>query len=132
MGSDEHFTRLATPVEFLAEVRDAGLTKVVVVGRHTPNQHLRNDTIYQSVLADPMFLGVGSVNPIVQGGQAALDEAERAIRTLGLKSIDVGPGFWLPTAPQERSGLLSFVRTAGKSGRVGSFYKWADHTAPAG
>lgn len=54
-GSDEHFTPLATPVEFLAEVRDAGLTKVVVVGRHTPNQHLRNDTIYQSVLADPVF-----------------------------------------------------------------------------
>jgi predicted TIM-barrel fold metal-dependent hydrolase len=72
------------------------LTKAVVVGRHTPNQHLPNDTIHQIVSADPVFVGVGSVDPIVQGRQAALDETERAIRNLGLKGIDVEPGFGSP------------------------------------
>lgn len=103
-GSDEHFTRSATPEGFLAEVRAAGLTRAVVVGRHTPGQHLPNDQIQQIVAADPVFLGVGAVDPIVQGPRAAVEEAERAIRSLGLRGIDVEPGFGSPPRhPDDRA-----------------------------
>lgn len=95
-GDVEHFTRSATPEGFLAEVEDAGLTKAVVVGRHTPGQHLPNDTIYAITGASPLLEGIGSVDIISQGRQTALDEAERAILRLGLKGIDVEPGFGNP------------------------------------
>lgn len=95
-GDVEHFTRSATPEGFLAEVQDAGLTRAVVVGRHTPGQHLPNDTIHQITSASPLLEGIGSVDIASQGRQTALDEAERAIKTLGLKGIDVEPGFGDP------------------------------------
>lgn len=99
-GDDAHFTRSRTPEGFLAEVRDAGrthgLAHAVVVGRHTPGQHLPNDTIHQIVRGQPELIGIGAVDPLVQGEQAALAEAERAVRELGLKGIDIEPGFGEP------------------------------------
>lgn len=95
-GSDTHFTRSATPEGFLSEVRDAGLAKAVVVGRHTPTQHLPNDTIHEIVSASPLLEGVGAVDPVLQGERTALEEAERAITVLGLKGIDLEPGFGAP------------------------------------
>lgn len=95
-GDPEHFARSATPEGFLAEVAGAGLTKAVVVGRHTPAQHLPNDVIHGIVGASPLLEGIGSVDIASQGRQTALDEAERAILTLGLKGIDVEPGFGAP------------------------------------
>lgn len=95
-GDVEHFRASATPEGFLATVRQAGLSHAVVVGRHTPGQHLPNDTIHEIVSADPVFLGIGAVDPLVQGTEAALLEAERAIDILGLRGIDVEPGFGNP------------------------------------
>lgn len=95
-GDVEHFTRSATPQGFLDEVRDAGLTKAVVVGRHTPSQHLPNDTIHGIVSASPLLEGVGSVDPEQLGPRATLAEVERAISTLGLRGIDIEPGFGSP------------------------------------
>lgn len=94
-GDPEHFTRSATPEGFLDEIHDAGLTRAVVVGRHTPGQHLPNDLIHQIVSGSPLLEGIGSVDPALQGS-AALAEAERAIKTLGLRGIDVEPGFGAP------------------------------------
>lgn len=95
-GDLEHFTRSATHEGFLAEVRDAGLTKAVVVGRHTPGQHLPNDVIHSIVSGSDLLEGIGSVDPVALGRDATLYEAERAIRTLGLRGIDVEPGFGAP------------------------------------
>ncbi len=101
-GSDEHFTRSATPEGFLAEVQDAGLTRAVVVGRHTPSQHLPNDTIHGIVSASPLLEGIGSVDPTLQGPRETLEEAERAIRSLGLRGIDIEPGWADPArAPDD-------------------------------
>ena len=93
---DEHFTPSLTREGFLQEVHAAGLRHAVVVGRHTPGQHLPNDRIQQIVADDPVLLGVGAVDPIVQGVQPALDELERAVNSLGLIGIDVEPGFGQP------------------------------------
>lgn len=95
-GDVEHFTASSTPEGFLAEVAGAGLSRAVVVGRHTPTQHLPNDTIHAIVSTSPLLEGIGSVDPALMGRQTALDEAERAILTLGLKGIDLEPGFGTP------------------------------------
>lgn len=95
-GDDAHFTRSLTPEGFLAEIRDAGLSRAVVVGRHTPSQHLPNDRIHEIVGGHPELIGIGSVDPALQGERAAIEEIERAVGTLGLKGIDIEPGFGAP------------------------------------
>lgn len=96
-GPDDHFARSATGQGFLDEIRDAGLTRAVVVGRHTPAQQLPNDDIAAIVALDPGRLaGIGAVDPVLQGKDAAIREAGRAIRELGLRGIDLEPGFGAP------------------------------------
>ena len=94
-GNDAHFEASLTQEGFLKEVRDAGLAKAVVVGRHTPSQHLPNDTIHKIVHGHDELIGIGAVDPALQGRQAALDEADRALG-LGLAGIDLEPGFGEP------------------------------------
>ncbi len=94
-GPDDHFERSLTQEGFLDEVRDAGLTHAVVVGRHTPSQHLPNDTIHRIVDGHDSLIGIGAVDPALQGEQAAVAEAERAL-DLGLAGIDIEPGFGEP------------------------------------
>ncbi|MGV6872798.1 amidohydrolase family protein [Pseudochelatococcus sp. B33] len=95
-GNDAHFDRSRTPEGFIAEVREAGLSKAVVVGRHTPGQHLPNDRIHEIVAPHEELIGIGAVDPALQGERAALEEAERAVKVLGLKGIDLEPGFGDP------------------------------------
>ncbi|MDH1067331.1 amidohydrolase family protein, partial [Pseudomonas sp. GD03985] len=95
-GADDHFERSLTQEGFLAEVREAGLHKAVVVGRHTPGQHLPNDRIHGIVHGHAELLGVGSVEPALQGVEGALAEIDRAIDVLGLAGIDLEPGFAEP------------------------------------
>ncbi|WP_103308160.1 MULTISPECIES: amidohydrolase family protein [unclassified Pseudomonas] len=95
-GPDDHFERSLTPEGFLAEVRDAGLDKAVVVGRHTPSQHLPNERIHEIVRGHDELIGIGSVEPVLQGIEGALAEIDRAIDHLGLAGIDLEPGFAEP------------------------------------
>lgn len=95
-GPDNHFERSLTQDGFLQEVRDAGLAKAVVVGRHTPSQRLPNDTIHKIVHGHNTLLGIAGVDPELQGTQAALSEIERAIKVLGLSGVGIEPGFGAP------------------------------------
>ena len=95
-GPDNHFDRSLTQDGFLQEMRDAGLAKAVVVGRHTPSQHLPNDTIHKIVHGHDALLGIAGVDPALQGTQAALSEIERAIKVLGLSGVGIEPGFGAP------------------------------------
>ena len=72
-----------------SEARDAGLSHALVVGRHTPGQHLPNDTIHAIVAGQPELIGISAVYPALQGEAAALAEVERAVKTLGLAGIDL-------------------------------------------
>lgn len=94
-GSDTHFTRSHTQEGFLAEVREAGLSHAVVVGRHTPSQHLPIERIHAITDPHPELLGIAGVDPALQG-RAAVDKAEHAIRDLGLAGIGIEPGFGEP------------------------------------
>lgn len=95
-GADNHFERSLTQEGFLGEVREAGLYKAVVVGRHTPAQHLPNDLIHSVVNGHAELVGVGAVEPVLQGVEGALAEIDRAIDVLGLAAIDLEPGFAEP------------------------------------
>jgi predicted TIM-barrel fold metal-dependent hydrolase len=96
-GDDQHFTRSAKPDGFIAEIRDAGLARAVLVGRHTPAQHLPNDDIAGIVAIEPdLPAGIGAVDPVLRGADGTIAEATRAIRDLGLRGSDVEPGFGSP------------------------------------
>lgn len=95
-GDLEHYAASRTPEGFLQQVRAAGLAHAVVVGRHTPAQHLPNDRIHEIVHGHDELIGIGSVDPVLQGETQAVEEVERAVRTLGLAGIDIEPGFGEP------------------------------------
>lgn len=102
-GADNHFERSLTQEGFLGEIRAAGLDKAVVVGRHTPGQHLPNDLVHSVVHGHHELLGIGAVEPVLQGIEGALAEIDRAIDVLGLAGIDLEPGFAEPARhPDDR------------------------------
>jgi len=93
---DEHFARSRTLDAFVQEVREAGIDQAVVVGRDTPALKHSNDEIHGLVQGRRELVGVGSVNPQLQGPKAVIHEVERAVRQLGLVGINVEPGFGEP------------------------------------
>jgi predicted TIM-barrel fold metal-dependent hydrolase len=112
-AEDLHFVRSATGQGFLDEITAAGLSRAVVVGRHTPVQHLPNDDIAGVVGLDPARLaGIGAVDPVIQGLNGAIAEAGRAIRVLGLHGIDLEPGFGAPPRHPDDPAYLPFYEWA--------------------
>lgn len=95
-GDDEHFARSLSAEGFLDEVRDGGLSRAVVVGRHTPSQQISNDFIHSIVSPHEELLGIAGVDPALQGEAQALEEVDRAIKVLGLAAINLEPGFGEP------------------------------------
>ena len=91
----EHFVRSQTEEGYIAEIREAGFVASVVIGRDTPAISNDNDQIHALVSRHRELVGVGSVDP-ERLGRRAVDEAERAIRRLELKAINLEPGFGEP------------------------------------
>jgi predicted TIM-barrel fold metal-dependent hydrolase len=91
--NDEHFIRSKTTHDFVEEIREAGITQSVVVGRDIPGVHIPNDLIHDMTLPHPELIGVGSVDPQAQEIKNTLAEIERAVLTLGLSGINMEPGF---------------------------------------
>lgn len=92
----EHFARSQSEGEYLNEIRSAGIDFAVVIGRDTPAIKNDNDEIAELVSRHPELVGVGSVDPDRRGAAAAVVEAERAVKTLGLRGINLEPGFGAP------------------------------------
>lgn len=93
---DEHFTCAHTLQGYLDEVRDAGVWRSVVIGRDTPAIQNSNDEIAKITAPHAELVGAGSVDPQRLGRDAAIAEAERAIKALGLRAINLEPGFGDP------------------------------------
>jgi uncharacterized protein len=100
----EHFVRSQTEEGYLAEVRESGFLASVVIGRDTPAILNDNDQIHALVSRHPELVGAGSVDP-VRLGRHTVDEAERAVKQLGLKAINLEPGFGAPPLAFD-NGLL--------------------------
>jgi uncharacterized protein len=92
----EHFAQSQTEAGYLEEIHSAGVGLAVVIGRDTPAIKNDNDQIARLVARHPQLIGVGSVDPDRLGVEGAVAEAERAVKTLGLKAINVEPGFCAP------------------------------------
>jgi predicted TIM-barrel fold metal-dependent hydrolase len=90
---DEHFTRSKNLKGFVKEVRESGIHTAVVVGRDIPGIRHSNDEIHKLTSKHKELVGIGSVDPYALGSQGAAMEVERAIKTLGLKGINIEPGF---------------------------------------
>lgn len=97
----EHFTASADAASFVKEVRSARIHAAVVIGRDTPAIRHSNDEIHELVDGRKELVGIGSVDPHRLGIKAAVAEVERAVRKLGLKAINVEPGFGAPPRPAD-------------------------------
>lgn len=96
----EHFTASRDVEAFVKEIKDTRITASVVVGRDTPGIKHSNDEIHELTRRHKELVGVGSVDPHRLGVRAAVAEVERAIG-LGLKAINVEPGFGAPPRPAD-------------------------------
>jgi predicted TIM-barrel fold metal-dependent hydrolase len=103
---DEHFVRSHTLEGFVAEVRESGITSAVVVGRDTPSLSISNDRIKEITAPHKELIGIASVDPQTHGVKAALAEIERATNQLGLRGINVEPGFGNPAVAADDAQFL--------------------------
>ena len=69
--------------------------------RDTPAIKHSNDEIHAMVKGQKELVGVGSIDPHRWGIKAAVREVERAVKELGLKAINVEPGFGNPPRPAD-------------------------------
>uniref|UniRef100_UPI00286B2877 amidohydrolase family protein n=1 Tax=Methylibium sp. TaxID=2067992 RepID=UPI00286B2877 len=92
----EHFTRSKDIASFVQEIKASGISASVVVGRDTPSIKHSNDEINTLVKGHAELVGMGSVDPHRLGIKAAVQEVERAVKKLGMKGINVEPGFGSP------------------------------------
>ena len=92
----EHFKYSRDIESFVKEIRETRITASVIVGRDTPGIKHSNDEIGGMVKGRKELVGVGSIDPHRWGIKAALAEVERAVTQLGLKAINVEPGFGSP------------------------------------
>jgi predicted TIM-barrel fold metal-dependent hydrolase len=90
---DEHFTRSKDVEGFVEEIKETGITASVVVGRDIPGISHSNDEIHGLITGHPELVGMGSVDPQKLGIKGSIAEIERAIKKLGLKGINLEPGF---------------------------------------
>ncbi len=97
----EHFTQSKDVHSFVKEIKDTKISASVIVGRDTPGIKHSNDEIHQLCKGQKELVGVGSIDPHRWGVKAAIDEVERAVKQLGLKAINVEPGFGSPPRPAD-------------------------------
>lgn len=102
----DHFTRSRSEQAWVEEIRVAGVRKTVVIGRDTPEIRNDNDEIAALVARNPELVGAGSVDPQRIGKEGAVAEAERAVKVLGLRAINLEPTFGAPAIAFDDSLLL--------------------------
>ena len=103
----DHFTRSRDLTSFLDELRAAEIEVAVMVGRSTPSVRVSNDDLAALAHAsEGRLLGVGSVDPQLHLGDAALIETRRCLNQLGLAGINVDPGFYARPIAHDHESLL--------------------------
>lgn len=102
----EHFVRAQDEAGYIAEINAAGIAAAVVIGRDTPSIQNDNDQIAALAGRHAQLVGVGSVDPDRLGADESVAEIHRAIGTLGLKAINLEPGFGSPARHFDDAVLL--------------------------
>jgi len=101
-----HFTRSVDVDAFVAEIREAGIAQAVVVGRDTPAVRHTNDEIHALVHGRPELAGIGSIDVDRLPPAAIPGEIERAVRTLGLRAVNLEPAWGTPARPVDDPALF--------------------------
>ena len=108
----DHFTRITTLTDVLAGMDQAGIDLGVTVGRSTPTVRIENDTVAAlAAQSAGRLIGVASVDPLALGREAAVAEAERAVRTLGLAAINLDAGFYETPLRADDDRLMPLYET---------------------
>jgi uncharacterized protein len=102
----EHFVSSQDEAGYIADIRAAGISAAVVIGRDTPAIQNDNDEIAALAGRHGELIGAGSVDPNRLGTAGAVAEIHRAITTLGLKAINLEPGFSTPARQFDDALLL--------------------------
>lgn len=105
MGSrdPEHFARSRTLDGYMRDIDESGITAAVVVGRDTPGIRTPNTVIQDLVGRHPdVLFGVGAVDPQSPG---AVAEVINAVEVLGLRGINLEPGFMRPVMKADDPSL---------------------------
>ncbi|HEX4510603.1 MAG TPA: amidohydrolase family protein [Burkholderiaceae bacterium] len=100
-----HFTRSKDVDAFVDEIREAGISHAVVVGRDTPTVKHSNDEIHALVQGHPELVGIGSVDVGALAPSMIGAEIERAVKVLGLKAINLEPAWFEPGRPVDAAEL---------------------------
>jgi predicted TIM-barrel fold metal-dependent hydrolase len=91
----DHFIRYTALADVLAGMDEAGITVGITVGRSTPTVRIENDTVAAlAAQSRGRLIGVASVDPLALGRAAAVAEAERAVRDLGMAAVNLDAGFY--------------------------------------
>ena len=91
----DHFVRGRTIEGFSAEMKSAGISAAVMVARSVPGVRISNDDLASAMKHDPKrLIGIASIDPIELGRTAAVEEARRAVKELGMKGINLDAGFY--------------------------------------
>lgn len=116
MGSadPDQFTRSRTMDGWLAQIGEADIATAVVVGRDTPAIAHSNDEVAALVAQDRRLVGVGSIDPD-RGHDLAVAEIGHAVG-LGLRAINVEPGFLSPARPFDHPSLLPIYAAIAEAG----------------
>ena len=103
----DHFTKSANIGQFVSEMDSADISIGVMVARSTPTVRICNDELAAAKnKSNGRLLGVASIDPIELGARKALDEAERAIKTLGHSGINIDAGFYQRAMKADDAQLL--------------------------
>lgn len=97
----EHFTHSKNHDGYVKEIKETKISAAVIVGRDTPAIKHSNDEIAGIVRGQKELVGIGSIDPHRWGIKGAVQEVERAVNELGLKAINVEPGFGAPPRPAD-------------------------------
>lgn len=116
LGDPAHYHRSRTREGFLDEVRDAGVSRAILVGRQIPGQRIENQTLFDIVDGVPELEAIGSVDPVNQDQPALLADIDHAIEHLGLKGINLEPGFHQPAWHADDARLFPIYEHCARKG----------------
>lgn len=103
----DHFTHSPDIPSFLAEMDGAEIAIGLMVARSTPTVRVSNDDVAATAKkSGGRLLGVASVDPIELGAKKAAEEAERAVKTLGLLGLNIDAGFYEQAIRADDAALM--------------------------
>ena len=113
----EHFTRAKDPEGVVAEMDDAGISVAVMVARSVPGVRVSNDDLAAvAARGSGRLVPIASVDPIELGRDAAVAEATRAIKELGMKALNLDAGFYAEGMKANDDRLMPLYEVCDKLG----------------